>query len=208
MNGQRRRQEMVRQLVRTIPFRATIETGTFRGSTTEFFCHLTDGPVYTIENDARCWLYAKKRLAIYESADVRHGDSRSGLRELRADPAVPKDRVLFYLDAHWGHDLPLEDELSIILEGWRDSVIIIDDFEVRGDAGYGVDDYGPGRRLSLEYLPREVFSRYRTLFPAAPSTDETASRRGCVVLVSVGLAECIPALTTLREDEDPSADLG
>jgi predicted O-methyltransferase YrrM len=198
MNGQLRRQEMVRQLIRTIPFAATIETGTFRGSTTEFFLHLTDGPVFTVESDPRCWLYAKKRLAPYAMADVRYADSRVGLVQLRSEPDVPKDRVLFYLDAHWTQDLPLNEELEIILAGWHDPVIIIDDFAVEGDAGYGADDYGPGQRLGLQYLKPEVLAAFEPLFPSARSEEETASRRGCVVLLPHGLAGHRPALTALR----------
>ena len=198
MNGQARRLEIIRQLERTFRFTAIVETGTFRGSTTEFLCHLIDGPVYTAEHYRRAWLYAKQRLSIYQSADVREGDSRAVLADLRADPSVPKSNVLFYLDAHWDDgDLPLAQELRTISDGWADSVIVMDDFEVEGDPGYGFDEYGPGMRLSRRYLPDHIVADYVLLYPAAPSTRETGSRRGCGVLVPRARADRIPELTTL-----------
>ena len=198
MNGQARRLEIMRELERTFRFTAVIETGTFRGSTTEFLCHLIDGPVYTAEHYRRAWLYAKQRLSIYESADVRQGDSRAVLADLFADQAVPKSNVLFYLDAHWDDgDLPLAQELRTISDGWPDSVIVMDDFEVEGDPGYGFDEYGPGMRLSRQYLPDHVLADYVLLYPKAPSSRETGSRRGCGVLIPTARADRIPELTTL-----------
>jgi hypothetical protein len=36
---------------------------------------------------------------------------------------------LVYLDAHWGDDLPLLDELEIVLKAKPEALILIDDFE-------------------------------------------------------------------------------
>ena len=120
------------------------------------------------------------------------------MADLLADPTVPKSNVLFYLDAHWDDgDLPLAQELRTISEGWPDSVIVMDDFEVEGDPGYGFDEYGPGMRLSRRYLDDHVIEDYVLLYPAAPSSSETGSRRGCGVLVPRTRADRIPELTTL-----------
>ena len=58
----------------------------------------------------------------------------------------------FHVEAMLRHHLPLADEIEIISGGWPDFVIMIDDFCVPGDDGYEFDDYGPGRRLDVEYL--------------------------------------------------------
>lgn len=112
------------------------------------------------------------------------GDSRELLRRLARDVTVPKDRVFFYLDAHWGDDLPLREELAIIGKAWSKPVLLIDDFEVPGDPGYGFDDYGPGKTLTMSYLACDELQGYACLVPALRSDDETGACRGCVVLVA------------------------
>lgn len=59
--------------------------------------------------------------------------------------------TFFYLDAHWYGDIPPRDERAGE-QKWSRFVAMIDDFEVPGDAGYGFDDHGPGRALTLEYI--------------------------------------------------------
>ena len=109
---------------------------------------------------------------------------------------MPRRRVFFYLDAHWA--LPLREEVQIISDTWSDIVILIDDFQVPDDPGYGFDDYGEGLRLTAEYLPEATWSRYAALYPVASSRVETGKKRGCIVLVSKGLEALVPRLTRLR----------
>jgi hypothetical protein len=111
-------------------------------------------------------------------------DSRIFLRWLLANPAIPKEHVLFYLDAHWGDDLPLMEELTIIAPNWSESAIVIDDFQVPGDSGYGFDDYGQQGRLTVDFLPE--LAGWGALYPSAASAIETGGRRGYVVLYPLG----------------------
>ena len=74
------------------------------------------------------------------------------LRELTQEPIDRAVPTLFYLDAHWHEYLPLRDELEIALGQFANAVVLIDDFQVPDDPGYGFDDYGPGKTLNLEYL--------------------------------------------------------
>jgi hypothetical protein len=99
------------------------------------------------------------------------------------------------LDAHWEDDLPLREEVEIITSSWERAVVIIDDFEVTGDAGYTFDDYGPGRRLCLDYLAGTPWPIY---FPTLDSAAETGGRRGCAVIVAPSLVESVAALSSLR----------
>jgi hypothetical protein len=59
---------------------------------------------------------------------------------------------------------------------------MIDDFCVP-DSEYGFDDYGPGKRLELDYI-QAILARHGTsaFFPKATASEETGSRRGCIVL--------------------------
>jgi hypothetical protein len=183
MNGQAGRQRLIRELVRIVDVAAVVETGTYRGTTTEFLWHLTGRPVFSVESERRSFEYAKRRFARNESVQLSLSDSRIFLQRLVDNDEVPKKTVLFYLDAHWGADLPLRDELVIIAQHWSDPIIVIDDFAVPGDPGYGFDDYGEGRSLTLDYLPPNAIEDMVVLFPSLPSRLETGARRGCAVLV-------------------------
>jgi hypothetical protein len=126
------------------------------------------------------------------------GDSRAFLSQLCRDPLVSKRDVFFYLDAHWSDELPLHGELETITRCWQRSVIMIDDFEVHGDSGYRYDDYGPGKRLDLEYL--HILSSFNLVayFPSLPSDRESGLRRGCVVLADPSHAGRLDGISSLR----------
>ena len=63
------------------------------------------------------------------------------------------------------------------------------DFEVPGDEGYGFDDYGFRRSLSMSCFGK-VFRELElsVYFPVLPSMQETGARSGCVVLAKAGSA--------------------
>jgi hypothetical protein len=109
------------------------------------------GPILTCEINLRWFTEAQARLARYANVEMKHADSRDFLLEVSR--IVGSDqRMLFYLDAHWLDDLPLLDEMELIFSAWHDAVVIIDDFQVPDDSGYGFDDYGPGKALTLDLL--------------------------------------------------------
>ena len=193
MNGQPGRRRLVREISGRVNLRAAIETGTFRGTTTQFLWDVTGAPVWTAEANRRFAAFARWRFTGIADVTVREMDSRAFLEELASDADIPKRDVLFYLDAHWHEDLPLASELETVLAAWEDPVVIVDDFAVPGDPGYGFDDYGPGKRLILDELPPDLLSDHVALFPALPSADEGGLRRGCVVIVSPARAEALLA---------------
>jgi hypothetical protein len=101
---------------------------------------------------------------------------------LSKNDSVQKEDVFFYLDAHWGKDLPLRDELEIIFKKWKNPIVMVDDFEVPG-TDYGFDDYGPDKSLSLSYIEPIVLSHELcVLFPSITSVEESGAKRGCVIL--------------------------
>ena len=176
---------MVSALMKQVGIGAIVETGTFRGTTTEFFADLCPGPVFTIEADQRLYGFSRTRFIRRRNVVSLLDDSRSGLRGLIGDTRLHGKRVLFYLDAHWDVDLPLAEEIDLVFGNWNEAVVLIDDFQVPDDAGYGFDDYGAGNALTLGYIG-EMRDKYQSkiFFPAAASTQETGARRGCVVLVA------------------------
>lgn len=184
-NGQERRIEAVREIFERVRFRAVLETGTYRATTTVFLRHISDAPIATIEADPRYYHYARFRL-LRRRVSVVRGDSSSALRWLASRDPWNRNPAFFYLDAHWLEALPLQGELATITEQWRDFVIVIDDFRVPGDPGYGYDDYGPGRVLDATILASLSGRDVAVYWPAAPSAVETGARRGWVVIASEG----------------------
>jgi hypothetical protein len=204
-NGQSKRQEIFRDIADHISLSAIIETGTHRGSTAEFFLKNTFLPVYSVELNPRYYFYARYRLRNYERAHLFLGDSVSFLTSLKEKAGASDHGVFFYLDSHWGERLPLKEEVDSIAKAYTESIIMIDDYQVPGDPGYGFDYEGGSNSMRLKYLQFDKRSDLAVFFPMARSSEETGCRRGCVVLVTKdSMLEQVKTLRTLRQwNADP-----
>ena len=196
LNGQQGRQAIVLEAVRRCAFRQIVETGTFRGASTEWFSQF-GLPVYSVEINERAAHFSGLRLRKNNLVHLATGDSAAFLRSLVREPErlVP---TFFYLDAHWGERLPLREELEVIRANFPSAVIMVDDFAVPDDPGYGFDDYGPQKRLDIDYLSRSGVSELTPMFPRLASSQESGSRRGCVVLATSDMLERLKGATSLR----------
>ena len=190
------RAELVQELLERLHVAAIIETGTFRGATTEFFRRFGVA-VYSVEANPRFYHFARRRFRGAANVELSLSDSRSYLAELAARGDVPKRKVFFYFDAHWYDDIPLRDEVRLAREHWHDSALLVDDFQVPDDPGYDYDDYGPGAAFSIDYL-RDELGDLTVFYPSTPSAAETGQRRGCVVLASGAAAEIAHDTSGLR----------
>lgn len=181
-NGQAGRQQIVGELLQLFAFDSLVETGTYRGSSTEFLHDASKLPVYTVESNPRYFGFCQMRFRHRPEVILHLGDSRQFLKQLSRDHAPRDARLFFYLDSHWHEDLPLREEIAFIAENWNEPVIMVDDFKVPDDSEYRFDDYGEGRALCLEYLKPVIRERFATFFPRTRAAEETGARRGCVVL--------------------------
>ncbi len=123
-----------------------VETGTFKGDTTEFLRHKAK-EVFTIEPDAALFHCAARRFKNAPNVRVLHGLSEDVLPDL-----VPRlsGNVCFWLDGHFSEGVthkgpvhtPILRELEIItdnLQHLKDVCVLIDDarlFTYRRDAAY------------------------------------------------------------------------
>jgi predicted O-methyltransferase YrrM len=182
-NGQQGRCDLFACLISTLNPAAIIETGTYRGTTTEWIADNFTGPILTCEMQRRYFLQAERKLGRFPNVTVYQGDSRKFLAEVL--PNLDQAGTwLFYLDAHWYDDLPLTEEIEIILRSTKNAVIMIDDFMVPSDPGYKYDDYGPGKVLSLRLLKEFRHRDLNFFFPRLQSSEETGARRGSCVLAT------------------------
>jgi hypothetical protein len=205
-NGQMRRAEIVEEIFRAVRFAAVVETGSHRGTTTEFLRRLSGLTVFSVEHARRYFEFSRLRFRDEPRIQLHLGDSREFLRELLVDSRIPDGPLFFYLDAHWDADAPVREELRIIAEHRPDVVMMIDDFCVPDDAGYGFDaQYGPGKRLTMEDTGLRELRGMEIFWPTARSSEETGERRGCVVLASGSAIEPVESLVVLREAQESEA---
>jgi hypothetical protein len=158
-----------------------VETGTFLGNTTGYLAKF-GVPVISAEISAPLFFAAKQRLSDLSNISLRLCDSRELLRQLISE-GVNGSPTFFYLDAHWLDDLPLRDEIETIYESWESCIILIDDFKVANDSGYGYDNYGGKKILNYAYIKRYLEGKpIGVFFPNTPSSQETGGKRGYVFL--------------------------
>jgi hypothetical protein len=199
-NGQAHRKRMFSEIISAVPLDAIVETGTWLGNSTGYMAQTALRPVTSCELSPRFHALAKMRLADLDRIQLQQGDSRRFLSGLAATELAKKS-VFFYLDAHWYDDLPLGEEMETIGDHWKQFVIMIDDFQVPDDSGYGYDSYGDGKALTLELL-RPAMTKYNlaAYFPSARSDQETGARRGSVVFTRTGeFSEKLSRLKSLRQ---------
>ena len=198
-NGQKHRKQIFQDLLNAFNFDAILETGTWIGETTGYMANTSNLPVQTCELNDRLSSLAKMRLQDHPNITFSVNDSRGFLKDIAKTDVVSK-RVFFYLDAHGDKDLPLKGELEIICSSWKEFVIMIDDFQVPGDDGYGYDSYEKDNSLSLKVFSR-VFSDNGLVpyFPFLSSSDETGAKRGSVILARDGkFCETLDRIQSLR----------
>ncbi len=182
LNGQVGRMEIFEKIIKFWNPLTIIETGTFRGDTTEWLAKVTKAQIFTSETNKRNYFYSLARLEKLVNVNISLLDSRLMINEIASNKDIDKDKVLFYLDAHWNKDLPLVEELQIIFNHFNDPVVIVDDFRVPFDFGYGYDDYGPGKTLGLSILEGVLPIDFVLGFPQIKSFYETGAKRGCTII--------------------------
>ncbi len=185
-NGQSGRQRIFAGIMEKMSFECIVETGTYIGNTTGWMNHLSRLPVHSCEINRRFHLLARRRLEARKDVHLEIGDSVSFLRRLAKARPWPNP-VFFYLDAHWYESLPLAEELRWIAGHWNDFVVMVDDFEVPWDDGYGFDDYGFGRSLTIGCFSKQFKELGLIAYsPTLPASQETGARSGCAVLAAEG----------------------
>lgn len=198
-NGQACRKRIFQEILAAAPVEAIIETGTCLGDTTGYMALTSHLPVHSCDLNPRFHALAKARLSDIDRVYLNLLDSRRFLRE-RARGAMADRLLLFYLDAHWYDDLPLSQELDIIASEWAQFIVMVDDFQVPDDPGYGYDNYGDDKALTLDLLRPSIKQHDLVVFfPSYTAVQETGARRGCVILTRQGeYADRLDSVSSLR----------
>jgi predicted O-methyltransferase YrrM len=198
MNGQTARLEVCRRILKDFNITSIFESGTYRGTTTEWFAQFGI-PTISIELNPRYASFSEARLRKYPHVRVVRGSSSNSLRSCIKQRDRSGGIGVYYLDAHWGEHLPLADELRAIRDEDPHAIVLIDDFQVIGDPGYEYDDYGSGNALTVDYLDRKGLANCSMFFPSIPAIEETGCRRGYIFLTAdIELTASLERLDLLR----------
>ena len=156
---------LLRKIVSKYKITSIVETGTFLGYTTKLFAkEFPNLQIYTAEINKCFYRKAKKNLRRYDNIHLYNSTSPEFLNSIIKNKLVG-NRPLFYLDAHWLDDWPLEKELQIISRKLTSAVISIDDFKVEGDSRFVYDKYN-GKECSLDLVNDNLGkNEYNLLFP-------------------------------------------
>ncbi|GEM_PF-872171 len=196
LNKNKKRAEIVRQLLNEIDFKNIVETGTFLGYSTHFFCGIAERrgiKVFSAEISDDYWRLSRALLARRKNLRLYHSDSVSMLRSIR--PALGNELTFFYLDAHWRDYLPLRDELASI--DLRHGLAMIDDFRVPGDDLFGYDTY-KDVAIAIELIA-DLTDDMSVFFPAYPAAEEGYRPRGyCLLTQSEDLRRRLQLYPSLR----------
>jgi hypothetical protein len=203
LNGSMNRKRIFGELLRKYDFSFVIETGTYLGDSAGYFADASKLPVYSSEINPMLHSLAKMRLKGRPGIHLVRSDSRKFLEETSGNPDVVQKECFFYLDAHWGKDCPLAEEISIIASRWPKFVLMVDDFQVPGDDGYGYDRCGVFRKMNLPLIRESVREHdLGAYFPSTPSREESVSGspRGFVMLARNGeYGDRLKTVSLLRE---------
>ncbi len=159
-------QKVFRLIGNEINASSIIETGTFLGASTSLMAEMfPNKKIYTGEINEKNYQKALKKLKKYKNVKLFNEDSPTFLRKLFNEKLIG-NMSLFFLDAHWLNNWPLEDEIRIIGERINHVVIFIDDFKVPNNPEFKFDFY-ENKECSLELITPKFNKKrhYNILFP-------------------------------------------
>jgi predicted RNA methylase len=79
LNGQEMRKIVFTSLINKLAIEVIVETGVYRGASTEWFAGFPDVQVYAVESSPRFYAFSMHRLGRLHNVSVWKGDSRNFL---------------------------------------------------------------------------------------------------------------------------------
>jgi len=189
LNGSINRKRIFAELLRLYNFSYILETGTYLGDSAGYFAQTAGIPVHSSEINPLLHSLAKSRLRHVQHVTLHNCDSRAFLRDMAGKRGLTDCECFFYLDAHWGIDYPLAEEVALIALHWRRFVVMVDDFQVPGDDGYAFDRCGLFKRMNLALIDKSLRRHnLAAYFPSLPGREDTTpgKPKGFVILSDSG----------------------
>lgn len=174
----------IQRLVDKHEVKAIVETGTYMGATTLQFSHMVKC-VVTVESEKTHFDAAFKMLQDHMPKDsdiyCHIGSSVDYLKKM-IGRAWYHGSVLIFLDAHWGENNPLLQELAIIAETGIKPIIAIHDFKVPDRPELGFDTYG-GQDYEWSWIADSIDRIYGAEgYTYHYNSEATGAKRGVVFI--------------------------
>ncbi len=138
-----------------------IETGTYLGNTTKQLAEMV-ATVFTVEENEDYFFKSNAKFVTARNVLNYKGSSVDILPGILAGPITSGEsnqNVLFFLDAHWGENNPLLQELEIIANHKIKPIIVIHDFKVPDHPELGYDSYD-GQDYEWSWIEKSVEAIY------------------------------------------------
>lgn len=162
----------------------SVETGSCMYSTTQWMGQ-NFNRVHTVELNADYAKHGAHKVADMQNVYPEINDSVLFLKELmgRLDK---KDRVIYFLDAHWGNHCPLIDELNVLTSSPTElpPVIVIHDWYT-GDDRLGWDEYN-GQRFEYSWIEskiKDLENAHGCVYTHYFNTESENGMRGLIYLI-------------------------
>lgn len=168
----------VEELIKKHEIEAIFETGTYMGATTRQFAKMAP-EVYTCEVNLDFFKTASEVLRGIDNIKMTWQGSQYYLQEVL--PKHKEKKLFFFLDAHWGENNPLLEELRIIAENGIKPVIAIHDFKVPGKPELGYDVYGP-IVYEWDYIAESIETIYGKEYTITYNSEAEGARRGVIFI--------------------------
>lgn len=159
------------KLVKQFKIRNIVETGTYKGHTTNRLSDLAH--VVSFEKNIENYKEARKN---YPKLEILCIDSVRGLQIM-----LPLHNALFFLDAHW-KGTPLLQELNMIREYKLKPVIVIHDFKVPGRDDLGFDSYD-GQDYTWEWIKPSIEAIYGKDYEYYYNDKAEGAKRGLIYIL-------------------------
>lgn len=171
--------KLLTEYIRPFKLNVAVETGTWHGTTTEWFAsHLAE--VHTVELKGDLFQENKARFAGRPHVKLYLGNSPDVLTSL-LPTFTPQKRAIFYLDAHWFDNIPVNDELLAISKSVckNNCLIVIDDFCLPDRPDFWCENWH-GTFLNLAHIEKNLRIALPDLcyeyYAPPPGMDHTRAR--------------------------------
>jgi hypothetical protein len=129
-----------------------VETGTYGGTTSRIVSAYFD-KVYTCDINEDAQEARDHNFENTNNVKFVLADTRTALPEFFKE--IGNDKFFLFLDAHWGGDFPVLDELQIVADFGYKPFIFIHDFDC-GYEGWNHDVSETGDELNFEYVKEKM----------------------------------------------------
>lgn len=154
-----------------------IETGSCIFTTTRWFSENFEN-VYTFEINTDFYNHGMQKVSDKTNISAHNCNSIDGLKMISS---LIKGGTIFFLDAHWGENCPLLEEINEISKFEIDPIIAIHDFKT-DNVNLGFDTYD-NRHFDLNFINDSLTKVYPNGYDYYYNNEAVGAMRGLIYIL-------------------------